>query len=186
MSQTTRSCSSRSRPSRLAALILGCALLLMLTSGCRADSGGEGSTLRVGVALYTQDMDYRPVAVYAYWNDVLLRISYAYPPADYNASEDAFDWEGNPYTLPYYADENGAYREDVLTSPAVQEPYKRLRFTFTGTSSFSFTRLALVDTETGEELIPDIQRAYYQQVDQVFGTHLEESTYLSTTPEPLE
>lgn len=140
---------------------------------------------QVEVALYTQDMDYRPVAVYAYWNDVLLRISYAYPPADYNASEDAFDWEGNPYTLSYYADENGAYREDVLTSPAVQTPYKRLRFTFTGTSSFSFTRLALVDTETGEELIPDIQRAYYQQVDQVFGTHLEESTYLSTTPEPL-
>ena len=55
MSRTTRSCSSRSRPSRLAALILGCALLLMLTAGCRADSGAEGSTLRVGVALYTQD-----------------------------------------------------------------------------------------------------------------------------------
>ena len=55
MSRTTRSCSSRLRPSRLAALILGCALLLTLTTGCRADSGGEGSTLRVGVALYTQD-----------------------------------------------------------------------------------------------------------------------------------
>lgn len=55
MSRTTRSCSSRSRPSRLAVLILGCALLLMLTAGCRADSGAEGSTLRVGVALYTQD-----------------------------------------------------------------------------------------------------------------------------------
>ena len=55
MSRTTRSCSSRLRPSRLAALILGCTLLLMLTAGCRADRGGAGSTLRVGVALYTQD-----------------------------------------------------------------------------------------------------------------------------------
>lgn len=55
MSRTTRSCSSRSHLSRLAALILGCVLLLVLTAGCQADSGGEGSTLRVGVALYTQD-----------------------------------------------------------------------------------------------------------------------------------
>ena len=55
MRRTTRSCSSRSRPDRLAALALGAAMLLTLAAGCRADGGGRDNTLRVGVALYTQD-----------------------------------------------------------------------------------------------------------------------------------
>ena len=55
MSRTTRSCSSRSRPNRLTGLALGAALLLTLAAGCRADSGSGDSTIRVGVALYTQD-----------------------------------------------------------------------------------------------------------------------------------
>ena len=54
MSRTTKSCSSRSRLKGLAALILSLALLSGLP-GCGAQTGSRPHTLRMGVALYTQD-----------------------------------------------------------------------------------------------------------------------------------
>lgn len=54
MSRTTKSCSSRSRLKGLTALTLSLALLSGLP-GCGAQTGSRPHTLRVGVALYTQD-----------------------------------------------------------------------------------------------------------------------------------
>ncbi len=127
---------------------------------------------KVEVTLYTQDMEYRPVAVYRYWDDVLMGISYSYPAEDYNSQV----WIGD-VLYPAHQDENGLYTEHILTAPLVQEDYKQLYFAMENIVDTDFTRLALVDTETGEELIPDIQRAYCQQADQLLGTRLEEERY---------
>lgn len=50
-----RNCCSRLLLSGLAALGLSVALLISLLSGCRSGQEAQGRTLRVGVALYTQD-----------------------------------------------------------------------------------------------------------------------------------
>ncbi|MGE4277232.1 MAG: galactose ABC transporter substrate-binding protein [Lawsonibacter sp.] len=55
MIRTIKSCSSRSHPDRLISLVLTAALLLPMLTGCRSGGETEGKTLRIGVAMYTQD-----------------------------------------------------------------------------------------------------------------------------------
>ena len=88
--------------------------------------------------------------------------------------------------LAYYEDENGSYRADIIASPTIQggQTYKRMQFRVYNTAGIEFTRLELVDVETGQVLIEDIQRAYYHQADEVFGTQLETYQYGEAAVEP--
>lgn len=134
------------------------------------------------VALFTPDLGYHPVAVYCYSGDTLVRIAYSHPQNEYNSYEDT----GNGTELAYYEDENGSYRADIIASPTIQggQNYKRMLFTLYNTTGIDFTRLELVDVETGQVLIEDIQRAYYHQMDEVFGTQLEAYQYGEAAVEP--
>ena len=134
------------------------------------------------VALFTPDLGYHPVAVYCYSGDTLVRIAYSHPQNEYNSYEDT----GNGTELAYYEDENGSYRADIIASPTIQggQNYKRMLFTLYNTTGIDFTRLELVDVETGQVLIEDIQRAYYHQADEVFGTQLEAYQYGEAAVEP--
>lgn len=134
------------------------------------------------VALFTPDLGYHPVAVYCYSGDTLVRIAYSHPQNEYNSYEDT----GNGTELAYYEDENGSYRADIIASPTIQggQNYKRMQFTVYNTAGIEFTRLELVDVETGQVLIEDIQRAYYHQADEVFGTQLEAYQYGEAAVEP--
>lgn len=89
-------------------------------------------------------------------------------------------------SLAYYEDENGSYRADIIASPTIQggQTYKRMQFRVYNTAGIEFTRLELVDVETGQVLIEDIQRAYYHQADEVFGTQLEAYQYGEAAVEP--
>ena len=139
-----------------------------------------GDPLRV--ALFTPDLDYHPVAVYCYSGDTLVCIAYSHPQNEYNSYEEASDGT----ELAYYEDENGSYRADIIASPTIQggQTYKRMQFRVYNTAGIEFTRLELVDVETGQVLIEDIQRAYYHQADEVFGTQLETYQYGEAAVEP--
>ncbi|MFR5135354.1 MAG: hypothetical protein ACLTEG_09745 [Acutalibacter sp.] len=134
------------------------------------------------VALFTPDLDYHPVAVYCYSGDTLVCIAYSHPQNEYNSYEEI----GDGRERAYYEDENGTYRADIIASPTIQggQTYKRMQFTVYNTAGIEFTRLELVDVETGQVLIEDIQRAYYHQMDEVFGTQLEAYQYGEAAVEP--
>lgn len=145
-----------------------------------ADPSLYGDPLQV--ALFTPDLDYHPVAVYCYSGDALVCIAYSHPQNEYNSYEET----GDGTELAYYEDENGSYRADIIASPTIQggQTYKRMQFRVYNTAGIEFTRLELVDVETGQVLIEDIQRAYYHQADEVFGTQLEAYQYGEAAVEP--
>ncbi len=109
-------------------------------------------------------------------------IAYSHPQNEYNSYEET----GDGTELAYYEDENGSYRADIIASPTIQggQTYKRMQFRVYNTAGIEFTRLELVDVETGQVLIEDIQRAYYHQADEVFGTQLEAYQYGEAAVEP--
>lgn len=124
------------------------------------------------IALYSLDLSYRALALYCYEGDTVAKVIYSHPREEYNANVTE-DSQVPFYTL--YEDEDGRFQSTSLSMPTA---YQRLYFQVNATKDeYDFTKFALVDAETGETLISDIQRTFCCQADEVLGTHMEEEQY---------
>lgn len=124
--------------------------------------------------LYTKDSEYHPVTLNRYENDQLISYYNSVPQEEYNSATDAHS---------IYQDANYVFWEAPLDSPYTPDGYTMLCFQMydvdvpASAAGSSSTRFELVDSETGDVLIPDIQRTYMKQCDQVFGTEYQSSYY---------
>ena len=132
------------------------------------NSGGT-----VEITLFTQDLDYRGVTLYWYNGDQIMSMYPSVPSSSYNKFDESY---------PYYQGDYYTYGE-VGLDPAYTngKTYKALYFRLENTGSmnltYSATRFALIDNNTGEVLVEDVMRSALGNFDQIFGTSLEEQLY---------
>lgn len=132
------------------------------------NSGGT-----VEITLFTQDLDYRGVTLYWYDGDQIMSMYPSVPSSSYNKFDESY---------PYYQGDYYTYGE-VGLDPAYTngKTYKALYFRLENTGSmnltYSATRFALIDNNTGEVLVEDVMRSALGNFDQIFGTSLEEQHY---------
>lgn len=132
------------------------------------NSGGT-----VEITLFTQDLDYRGVTLYWYNGDQIMSMYPSVPSSSYNKFDESY---------PYYQGDYYTYGE-VGLDPAYTngKTYKALYFRLENTGSmnltYSATRFALIDNNTGEVLVEDVMRSALGNFDQIFGTSLEEQRY---------
>ncbi len=132
------------------------------------NSGGT-----VEITLFTQDLDYRGVTLYWYDGDQIMSMYPSVPSSSYNKFDESY---------PYYQGDYYTYGE-VGLDPAYTngKTYKALYFRLENTGSmnltYSATRFALIDNNTGEVLVEDVMRSALGNFDQIFGTSLEEQLY---------
>ena len=127
----------------------------------------------VEITLFTQDLDYRGVTLYWYNGDQIMSMYPSVPSSSYNKFDESY---------PYYKGDYYTYGE-VGLDPAYTngKTYKALYFRLENTGSmnltYSATRFALIDNNTGEVLVEDVMRSALGNFDQIFGTSLEEQLY---------
>ena len=127
----------------------------------------------VEITLFTQDLDYRGVTLYWYDGDQIMSMYPSVPSSSYNQFDESY---------PYYQGDYYTYGE-VGLDPAYTngKTYKALYFRLENTGSmnltYSATRFALIDNNTGEVLVEDVMRSALGNFDQIFGTSLEEQRY---------
>lgn len=127
----------------------------------------------VEITLFTQDLDYRGVTLYWYDGDQIMSMYPSVPSSSHNKFDESY---------PYYQGDYYTYGE-VGLDPAYTngKTYKALYFRLENTGSmnltYSATRFALIDNNTGEVLVEDVMRSALGNFDQIFGTFLEEQLY---------
>ena len=127
----------------------------------------------VEITLFTQDLDYRGVTLYWYNGDQIMSMYPSVPSSSYNQFDESY---------PYYQGDYYTYGE-VGLDPAYTngKTYKALYFRLENTGSmnltYSATRFALIDNNTGEVLVEEVMRSALGNFDQIFGTSLEEQRY---------
>lgn len=133
----------------------------------------DNSSGTVEITLFTQDLDYRGVTLYWYNGDQIMSMYPSVPSSSYNKFDESY---------PYYQGDYYTYGE-VGLDPAYTngKTYKALYFRLENTGSmnltYSATRFALIDNNTGEVLVEDVMRSALGNFDQIFGTSLEEQRY---------
>ena len=133
----------------------------------------DNSSGTVEITLFTQDLDYRGVTLYWYDGDQIMSMYPSVPSSSYNKFDESY---------PYYKGDYYTYGE-VGLDPAYTngKTYKALYFRLENTGSmnltYSATRFALIDNNTGEVLVEDVMRSALGNFDQIFGTSLEEQLY---------
>lgn len=139
----------------------------------------DNSSGTVEITLFTQDLDYRGVTLYWYNGDQIMSMYPSVPSSSYNKFDESY---------PYYQGDYYTYGE-VGLDPAYTngKTYKALYFRLENTGSmnltYSATRFALIDNNTGEVLVEDVMRSALGNFDQIFGTSLEEQLYGATEGE---
>lgn len=137
---------------------------------CQIPDNSNGT---VEITLFTQDLDYRGVTLYWYDGDQIMSMYPSVPSSSYNKFDESY---------PYYQGDYYTYGE-VGLDPAYTngKTYKALYFRLENTGSmnltYSATRFALIDNNTGEVLVEDVMRSALGNFDQIFGTSLEEQRY---------
>ena len=137
---------------------------------CQIPDNSRGT---VEITLFTQDLDYRGVTLYCYNGDQIMSMYPSVPSSSYNQFDQSY---------PYYQGDYYTYGE-VGLDPAYTngKTYKALYFRLENTGSmnltYSATRFALIDNNTGEVLVEDVMRSALGNFDQIFGTSLEEQRY---------
>ena len=130
----------------------------------------------ITVFFYVQEEDYRPVELRFYWAGQLIS-SYNSVAPD---SSSIYDSSSALQGLGYYQDDRYGYGEiplDTSSDPAASlygDATKVIAFELydidSGTLSADTCRLELVDSITGEVLVPDVAQNFWQGIDSVYGT----------------
>ena len=130
----------------------------------------------ITVFFYVQEEDYRPVELRFYWAGQLIS-SYNSVAPD---SSSVYDSSSALQGLGYYQDDRYGYGEiplDTSSDPAASlygDAAKVIAFELydidSGTLKTDTCRLELVDSITGEVLVPDVAQNFWQGIDSVYGT----------------
>ena len=130
----------------------------------------------ITVFFYVQEEDYRPVELRFYWAGQLIS-SYNSVAPD---SSSVYDSSSALQGLGYYQDDRYGYGEiplDTSSDPAASlygDATKVIAFELydidSGTLKTATCRLELVDSITGEVLVPDVAQNFWQGIDSVYGT----------------
>lgn len=130
----------------------------------------------ITVFFYVQEEDYRPVELRFYWAGQLIS-SYNSVAPD---SSSIYDSSSALQGLGYYQDDRYSYGEiplDTSSDPAASlygDATKVIAFELydidSGTLKTATCRLELVDSITGEVLVPDVAQNFWQGIDSVYGT----------------
>ena len=130
----------------------------------------------ITVFFCVQEEDYRPVELRFYWAGQLIS-SYNSVAPD---SSSVYDSSSALQGLGYYQDDRYGYGEiplDTSSDPAASlygDATKVIAFELydidSGTLSADTCRLELVDSITGEVLVPDVAQNFWQGIDSVYGT----------------
>ncbi|MGI6255875.1 MAG: hypothetical protein ACOYJZ_09650 [Acutalibacter sp.] len=130
------------------------------------------------IPLYTKDLSYRPdrpVSLWCYMGDELWDTYSSVDEAEFNAMDG---------DQSFYHEVTYSYYQQTLIDPdpTGHGPYQVMIFRIENIPEGHILNpddihFSLVDQDTDEVLVEDVVQAYYQGLDEVLGTHLEESQY---------